>query len=182
MVSGSTKDSVSLLEASKMMHKNTVKQAKSKGKKLSKDIRKVYDVNDKLMCHVKNSKIPLPYEPKMNNRWYVKFSKDIFIPEWVVESVTRPSYPFNVGGKIHLLLRDPIAPSTSKCLVDFLKNPKPFKLKIELVDPLGEVVETWVVKGCVIVSVDWSPLDYTSNDATTIHVEISYNEVKFKNI
>lgn len=176
MVSGTAKNFVSLIEnSSKKMYKNTQKQAVGIGKKLPKEIKSVYRDNDE-------SKIAPPYEPKMANRWYVKFSKDIFIPEWVVESVTRPSYPFNVGGKIHLLLRDPIAPSTSKCLVDFLKNPKPFKLKIQLVDPLGEVVETWVVKGCVIISVDWSPLDYTSNDATTIHVEISYNEVKFKNI
>lgn len=171
MTSGYT--STTLIEASKEMYKNTMKQAKSKGKKLPQTIKSIYHDDGK-------SKLSPLYEPKMNNRWYVRFSKKLFIPEWVVESVTRPSYPFNVGGKIYLSLRDPIAPSTSKCLADFLKDPKPFKLKIQMVDPLGEVVEQWVLKGCVIVSVDWSPLDYTSKDATLIHVEVSYNEVKFK--
>lgn len=165
--------STSLIEASKEMYENTVKQVKSKGKKLDTLIKSVYHNDGK-------SKSLPPYEPKMTNRWIVKFPKKYQIPEWVGKAMTLPVYPFNLGGKITVVLRDPIAPSTTKSIMKFLDEPKPFKLKIHMLDPLGESIEKWILKGCLITSIDWSTLDYESNEPTLIYAQISYNEVKYK--
>lgn len=172
MVTGYT----TTIDASKEMYKRTQRQAKSKGKKLPKKIKDVYGKES----IVKDSKDPFMYEPKMANRWYLKFPKKFDIPEWYVKGLTRPTYPFNVGGKITVVLRDGVEPSTTGNLMKLIETQKPFKLKIEVLDPLAEVIEKWTLKGCVIVNVDWSPLDYESKDVSTIYVQISYNEVKFK--
>jgi hypothetical protein len=174
MVTGSTSEFVTLLESSKEMHKNTMKQFKSKGKKLSKEIKSVYTDDGK-------SKISPIYEPKMANRWFLKFPKESNISEWYVKALTRPTYPFNIGGKINVVLYDSIEPSTTGNLMKLIEKQKPFELKIEVLDPLAEVIEKWTLEGCVITSVQWGTLDYQSKDISTIYVEVSYNKVKFKN-
>lgn len=186
MITGST--STTLIEASKEMYKNTKKQVKSKGKELPKDIKDVYKPKSKVfvnktaeeMYSSAGIKPNHGFEPKKANRWYLKFPKKSNISEWYVKGLTRPTYPFNVGGKIIVELRDGIEPSTTENLIKLIKTQKPFKLKIEMLDPLAKVIEKWVLKDCVITNVEWSPLDYESDDITTIYVEISYNEVKFK--
>lgn len=171
MVTGYT--STTLIEASKEMYNNTMKQVKSKGKKFDTRIKSVYHNDDK-------SKTPPSYEPIMANRWLVKFPKEYNIPEWVGKALTLPTYPFNFGGKITVVLRDPITPSTTDSLMKFIDNQKPFKLKIHILDPLGETVGKWILKGCLITSIDWSTLDYESKEPMSIYTQISYNEVKYK--
>lgn len=184
---GTTK--MSVIEASKEMHKNTMKQAKSMGKHFPIDIKGAY-----LPKVCKNFKNPtsedmysssgiepqITFEPKMDNRWYLKFPKEFNISEWHVESLTRPTYPFDIDSKISVVLRDTIEPSITENLMMWIENQKPFKLKIEILDPLSVVVEKWTLEECIITKIEWSPLDYGSNGISTIHVEIYYNKVKFK--
>ena len=177
MVTGKTKNFVSLLESSKKMHKNTVKQLKSKGKKLPVEVKDIYG---KKLCEVNNSKTSQNFEPKTNNRWYLKFPEKVNIPKWYIKGLTRPTYPFNIGGKITVVLRDGIEPSITKNLIKLIEEQKPFKIKVQLLDALGEVIEKWILNGCIITSIQWSPLDYENNDISTIYVDISYNKVKFK--
>ena len=188
MISGYTTFDDTTLEASKEMYNRTKRQAKSIGKKLPKKIKDVYLPKGKLfesrtseeMYSSSGVNPQFTIEPKMANRWYLKFPKEFNISEWYVKGLTRPSYPFNIGGKITVILRDGVEPSTTENLMKLIETQKPFKLKIEVLDPLAEVIEKWVLKGCVITNVEWSPLDYESKDVSTIYVQISYNEVKFK--
>lgn len=162
-----------LTEASKEMYKRTKKQAKSKGKRLPKAIKSVYVNNE-------TSKLSPSYEPKTTNRWLVKFPKEANITDWVGKALTLPTYPFNLGGKITVVLRDPVNPSTTDSLMKFIKNQKPFKLKVDILDPLTNSVGGWILKGCLIQRIDWSTLDYESDEPSQIYMTVSYNEVKYK--
>ena len=170
-ISGFT--STTLVDSAKKMYKNTNKQAKSIGKQLPQAIKSVY-VGDN------TSKILPSYEPKMANRWLIKFPKKVNITDWVGKAVTLPTYPFNLGGKITVVLHDPVYPSTTDSLVKFVENQKPFKLKIDVLDPLAVSVGKWILKGCLITSIDWTTLDYSTKEPMSIYLTISYNEVKYK--
>ena len=171
MITGCTSDSV--IESSKKMYENTIKQVKSKGKKLDNSIKSVYYGDGK-------SNIQPMFEPKMTNRWLVKFPKKSNIPEWIGKSVVLPTYPFNPGDKLYVVLYDPILPSTTNSLLKFIENQKPFKLKLDVLDPLGSCVGKWIFKDCLITSIDWSTLDYANNEPMLIHLTISYNKIKYK--
>ena len=79
-------------------------------------------------------KMPIPYEPKRENRWILRFPSSLGINEWYVESTARPSLtiastpiPFlntetYVAGKftwgeLAVTFRDPIGPSASQALM-----------------------------------------------------------------
>ena len=114
-----------------------------------------------------------PYEPKRINRWIVKLPKEFGIESWVLSGTDRPSLIkkyFNFFGlrlsvstewqPITLRFRDPIAPSTSQKLMSLIKEGKSFSYNLELLDPTGIVVEKWLIKDCIIKSVDFSSLTY----------------------
>ena len=167
-----------LYDAAKEMFFNTQKQAKKINKKID-NVKDVYTNNVKHQLY-------LPYEPKKNNRALLTFVKTK-IPQWVVKSFTRPAFPLELNNTITVVLHDPIAPSTTKSVIDLFNdtnglNKKKLKLKIEMLDPTGIVVEKWVLKDCVITEMVWSPIDYSDkNDSiTTITLTIRYNQVKIK--
>jgi hypothetical protein len=62
---------------------------------------------------------------------------------------------------------DPIDPSTSQGLykiVDFLKNNdnnnKSFEMKIMMLDPIGTVIETWIIYVEKVIIINFGELDY----------------------
>ena len=40
-------------------------------------------------------KMPIPYEPKRNNRWILRFPSSLGLNEWYVESTSRPKLKIN---------------------------------------------------------------------------------------
>ena len=40
-------------------------------------------------------KMPIPYEPKRNNRWILRFPSSLGLNEWYVESTSRPKLSIN---------------------------------------------------------------------------------------
>jgi hypothetical protein len=166
-----------LYGATRQMLVNSEKQAKSIGKEIPNDVKNVYTKNiNNLLCPT--------YEPKKNNRALLTFVKTK-IPQWVVKSFTRPAFPLELNNTITVVLYDPIEPSTTKSVIDLFNdinglNKKKLKLKIEMLDPTGVVVEKWVLKGCVITEIVWSPINYNDDSISTITLKIRYNQVKFK--
>ena len=83
-------------------------------------------------------KMPIPYEPKRQNRFIVRFPSALGINEWFVESAARPhvtitpvAIPFlntetYVAGRfvwstIPVKFRDPIGPSASQALMEWVR-------------------------------------------------------------
>ncbi len=132
------------------------------------------------------------YEPKRQNRWQIKMPVEFGIQDWVTASTHRPKINF-VGGRpeyeeIPITFRDPIDPSTTQKLwrlfiglsdanTDDVVHPNfsedwknvlnqfknGFDYKLEMLGPVGDVVESWDIVGCKITRMDFGPLDY-SND------------------
>ena len=143
-------------------------------------------------------KMPVPYEPKRQNRFIVRFPSSLGINEWFVESAARPSIKIAsteiqflntstfVAGRfnwdpITVKFRDPIGPSASQALMEWVRlcaesvtgrmgYAAGYKkdIDLEMLDPTGVVVEKWVLQGTFITDLNFGDLDYSREDLANI--------------
>lgn len=147
-------------------------------------------------------KMPVPFEPKRENRFLLRFPDELGIHEWYVGSAKRPSTKINpvsvpfintetfVAGKfswdpISVTFRDPIGPSAAQALMGWFRlhaesvtgrmgYAAGYKkdIELELLDPAGVAIEKWILEGTFLTSIDFGSLDYTSDNIATITAEL----------
>jgi hypothetical protein len=143
-------------------------------------------------------KMPLPYEPKRQNRFILRFPSSLGINEWFVESAARPHITINpveipflntstyVAGRfnwqtIPCVFRDPIGPSASQALMEWVRlcaesvtgrmgYAAGYKkdVDLEMLDPTGVVVEKWILYGTFLSDVNFNSLAYNTDGLATI--------------
>jgi hypothetical protein len=143
-------------------------------------------------------KMPVPYEPKRQNRFILRFDSTLGINEWYVESAARPSLTVNATeiqflntstyvagrftwGTINVKFRDPIGPSASQALMEWVRlcaesvtgrmgYAAGYKkdVYLEMLDPTGVVVEQWKLEGCFLTSVNFDSLSYSTDALASI--------------
>ena len=151
------------------------------------------------------NKMPNVYEPLRKNRFIFRFPADLGIQEWTVESGRRPSINQNateiqflntstwVLGRytwqeMQLTFRDPIGPSTSQAIMEWVRLGSEtvtgrqgyaagYKrdVELEMLDPTGVVVSKWVLKNCMLTTVNFGDLDYQSSDLATIQMTLRFD-------
>lgn len=143
-------------------------------------------------------KMPIPYEPKRQNRFILRFPSNLGINEWFVESTSRPhiqivatEIPFLntstfVAGRfnwqtLNVTFRDPIGPSASQALMEWVRlhaesvtgrmgYAAGYKkdVDLEMLDPTGVVVEKWILFGTFLTDVNFNSLSYSQDALATI--------------
>lgn len=143
-------------------------------------------------------KMPVPYEPKKQNRFILRFPSSLGINEWFVMSTSRPKInigeveiPFLntstwVAGRftwdtIDITFKDPIGPSAAQALMEWVRlhaesvtgrmgYAAGYKknVELEMLDPAGVVIEKWILEGTFLTNVDFGSLDYSSEDIAEI--------------
>ena len=138
-------------------------------------------------------KMPIPYEPKRQNRFILRFPSSLGINEWFVESTSRPhitiaatEIPFlntstYVAGRfnwqtINVVFRDPIGPSAAQALMEWVRlhaesvtgrmgYAAGYKkdIDLEMLDPTGVVVEKWILYGTFLTGVNFGSLAYNTD-------------------
>ena len=133
------------------------------------------------------------YEPKKENRFILKFPEEFEIPYWVVSATERPKFTTNgyhlIPEQLKIILNDPIGPSTTSKIWEILvgltdiepgeqitpelkvelqtkfqKFNSGFDYTLNMLDPVGQTVEKWVIKNAKLVKIDFGPLDYGNSD------------------
>jgi len=143
-------------------------------------------------------KMPIPYEPKRQNRFILRFPSSLGINEWFVESTARPhiqigatEIPFLntsvwVAGRfnwqtLNVTFRDPIGPSAAQALMEWVRlhaesvtgrmgYAAGYKkdVDLEMLDPTGVVVEKWILYGTFLTDVNFNSLAYNQDGLATI--------------
>ena len=143
-------------------------------------------------------KMPIPYEPKRQNRFILRFPSSLGINEWYVESASRPSIKVGsteiqflntstyVAGRftwdeIQVKFRDPIGPSAAQALMEWVRlcaesvtgrmgYAAGYKkdIDLEMLDPTGVVVEKWILYGTFLTDVNFNALAYNQDALATI--------------
>ena len=143
-----------------------------------------------------------PFEPKTKNRFIMYIEG---VPADMIKAAKRPSIQFEeivldhinvkryIKGKgawqpIDVTLYDPVVPSAAQAVMegvrlshesvtgrdgysDFYKKDVTFNL----LGPVGDVVEEWVLKGTYIEMADFGELDYSSTDPAEIMLTLKYD-------
>ena len=136
-----------------------------------------------------------PFEPKLKNRFIMNIDG---IPAYTIKTANRPSLESDevmlehmnvtryIKGKsrwqpIDITLYDPIVPSASQAVMewvrlhhesvtgrdgysDFYKK----EVTLNMLGPVGDVVEEWVLKGCYVQSANFGDLDFATSDPAEI--------------
>ena len=143
-------------------------------------------------------KMPIPYEPKRQNRFILRFPSTLGINEWFVESTSRPKLTIGATeiqflntstwvagrfnwGEISVKFRDPIGPSASQALMEWVRlcaetvtgrmgYAAGYKkdLDLEMLDPTGVVVEKWLLENCFLTDLNFGELDYNRDELANI--------------
>lgn len=139
------------------------------------------------------------YELKTMNRFIITFPEHFNIPQWVTFEASRPSarlitkdilgvklFKKLVWDNMIIKMRDPIGPSTSQSLMDLIHKSlyekkqiikDNFDLKLEMLDPVGHVVEKWALSKCEFKSINFGELSYQIDDPVVCTLVIQLGDV-----
>ena len=147
-------------------------------------------------------KMPIPYEPKRNNRWILRFPSSLGINEWYVESTSRPNLTIKsteieflntstyvagrfTWGELNVTFRDPIGPSATQAIMEWIRTcaesvtgrmgyAAGYKknVDLEMLDPTGVVIEKWILEGAFLTGYDGGALKYSDDAVSTITSKI----------
>ena len=127
-----------------------------------------------------------PFEPKTKNR-FIMYIEDI--PSYFVKTASRPQITFDeielnhinvkrfLKGKgvwepLEITLYDPIVPSGRDGYSDFYKK----EIRFNLLGPVGDKVEEWVLHGCFIQTANFNDLDFANGtDVVDINLTLRYD-------
>jgi hypothetical protein len=146
--------------------------------------------------------LPNKFEPKRNYRWVLAIEG---IDSFLVTSANRPNISITekkieyinsyrrVASKLEfqdlsIKLHDPIAPSGAQQMMEWIRTHYEsvsgragyadfYKrdIQLKMLDPIGTVVELWDIKGAFLTSVNFSSLDYSSDDIMMIDATIKFD-------
>ena len=139
------------------------------------------------------------FEPKMANR-FILYADGL--PAYVVKGVARPTLSQDakvlnhinvqryvkgrtVWGAISMTLFDPIVPSSAQSVMewvrlhhesvtgrdgyaDFYKK----DITINVLGPVGDKVEEWILKGCIITQATFGELSFDTDDPMQVEVTV----------
>jgi hypothetical protein len=138
-------------------------------------------------------KMPVPYEPKKENRWILRFPSALGLNEWYFLSAKRPTIKIDeveipflntstwVAGRfkwepMDVVLRDPIGPSASQAMMEWVRlhaesvtgrmgYAAGYKkdVELEMLDPTGVVIEKWILQGTMCTQAAFGDLKYDGN-------------------
>ena len=144
--------------------------------------------------------VPVEYEPKRQNRFFVEFPSELGIEVWKTRTIKRPAVNINsveipfvnetqwVAGRytwqeMEITFIDTIGPSTSIQLMEWVRlhmesltgrmgYAAGYKkdLIVKALDPSGVEVEKWLLEQCMIVSADFGQNDYSSDDLQMVTI------------
>jgi len=143
-----------------------------------------------------------PFEPKLKNRYLFQIDG---VPAYLVKTANRPNIEFEevtlehmnvkrfVKGKgtwseLEITLYDPVVPSAAQAVMEWVRlsheavtgrdGYSDFYKKdvtIQVLGPVGDIVEEWKLKGAWIKSANFGELSFESNDPADITVTLRYD-------
>jgi len=148
------------------------------------------------------------FEPKVQNRFIMYMNG---VPSYIIKKINRPSIEFGdvdihhinmmrkLKGKANwgdftMTLYDPIVPSGAQAVMEWIRISHEsitgrdgyadfYKkdLQFEVLGPVGDIVEEWVLKGAYVKSAQFGDMDWATDQAIeiTVTLRIDYAVLNF---
>ena len=146
--------------------------------------------------------IPNKFEPKRKNRWIFAIEG---IDAFILKTAARPSFTIGeqeinfinakryIAGKmtfdsLNVTLHDPIAPSGAQQVMEWIRTHYEsvsgragyadfYKrdCQLKMLDPVGNVVELWDIKGAFLTNANFGDLSYDGEEPADISLTIRFD-------
>jgi hypothetical protein len=121
------------------------------------------------------------FEPLIQKRFLMTFPNEFNIPEYFVRNVTSPSCSYENGqyrwDNIIVNFYDPVHPSIQERLYNIVTNLNSrgmnYEFKIEILSPIGGIVQKWLINGHVNSIDIFDSLSYDSDLPTESKMSMS---------
>ncbi len=140
-----------------------------------------------------------PFEPKTKNRFIMYMNG---IPSYMIKKLNRPTVEFGdvdvhhintkrkLKGKINwgdftMTLHDPVVPSGAQAVMEWVRTAHEsvtgrdgysafYKrdLQFEILGPVGDIIEEWVLKGAYIKSANFGEMSWEDDQPTEIELTL----------
>ena len=150
-------------------------------------------------------RMPVPYEPKKQNRFILRFPSPLGIQEWFVKTASRPKFTQEeteiqflntstyVIGRFNwetmdVTFRDPIGPSAAQALMEWVRLHSEsvtgrqgyaagYKkdVELEMLDPTGVVIEKWQLQGTMLTNVNFGDLAMDDDAIADITADLRFD-------
>ena len=150
-------------------------------------------------------RMPVPYEPKKQNRFILRFPSPLGIQEWFVKTASRPKISQEeteiqflntstwVIGRftweaIDVTFRDPIGPSAAQAIMEWVRLHSEsitgrqgyaagYKrpVELEMLDPTGVVIEKWLLDGTMLTNVGFGDLSMDDDGIAEIVATLRFD-------
>jgi hypothetical protein len=147
-------------------------------------------------------KMPIPYEPKKQNRFILRFPTDLGINEWFVQTASRPKITITPNtikflntetyvagsfswGDITVKMLDPIGPSSTQAVMEWVRlvaesvtgrmgYAAGYKrnVDLEMLDPTGVVIERWILVNAFPTSADFGTVGYGTDGPVEVSMTL----------
>ena len=115
------------------------------------------------------------YEPKRKFRWILNIDG---LAPFVACKAHRPWLGPTSSKQMNAEVYDPIEPSSAKVFWEWSKSKKLRNATLQLLDPVGIIVEEWKYTGLALCAVDLGELDYSSPDPVKISFWADYKSAE----
>ena len=125
------------------------------------------------------------FEPKRKNRFVVEFPESFKLAPYFVQEVQRPKYIVDKGwSNIVIKFVDTVTQPISEGFFDLIQNKlveNSFEIVIKLLDPVGDVIEKWIIGNCKIILLDFGDISYKEEDIImpTLTIKPKYCYLEF---
>jgi hypothetical protein len=132
------------------------------------------------------TKFTQTFETKLENRFifYIKSISDnsVLFPTFTIKSICRPKISkmdaLWIWESIHITFYDLIIPSVPQMLYTYINTPNQlFNITLNLLGPVGDVVESWDIKNAEFTYIDFGNLDWSnSGSILEIHTMLKFEK------
>jgi hypothetical protein len=121
------------------------------------------------------------FEPRTNNRFFVKILDDQnndIIPSFLIKEFNRPVLTYSIELPFSCMIYDSVTHRVFALLMPFIMENN-IKIVLQIVDPIGNVIETWTFKNVTLQKILPSSLNWSNDDVSLIHAEfaVSYSDI-----
>lgn len=121
------------------------------------------------------------FEPKRKCRWIIKVDG---LDPFLAKRAQRPQAYVDDGktaySPITIELYDPIAPSATQMAWEWLDKKDRRDITLQMLDPVGTIVEEWHIPDASLDAVDFGELDYASAEPATVKLTLTFDKCELK--
>lgn len=123
----------------------------------------------------------MSFKQPMKSNGYLLTIKELDLPNWCYQNIVRPEKTKSGWGEMTIDVMNVVGENVSEKLSQLLNtswfSENKLNLKLEMIDPIGNVIESWDYE-CKLLGYEYSPLSYGDDSLDITKLRLRPKKVK----